>query len=346
VIQFLAETCPKSLGITSRGGILPVHQALRCGVAHGVVELLVHTSPESIPTETKLGLLHFAVRHAKEANAGLFRRYKLVDIAVALAEQLPEVSRANDSEGSLPIHVAVNLGIRERDALLSERAQRLASLDPDSLLRPNADGIRPLHIAIDQDREYSDNSALARFLLECQPKAAHLAMNDGNLAIHLAIEWRAFGLVQLMVRLVPETLEKAGAFGRTPLHVAVARPRFGELPRFGEVFQFGAPGFDDGLPAIVALLIESCPGSLLVHDANNDLPLHVAIACSSGRPNRISAESHWTVELVTTLLDRSPDSIRVMGAGGKLPLHVTISKYPPSFPFPWSSSSSNVVPSR
>jgi ankyrin repeat protein len=328
VIQFLVEKNPESLGTTARGEILPVHQALRCGVAPDIVQLLLRELPVSIPDETRLNLLHFAVRHAKEWDG---RGSALHDNAVAVAVQFPESLWAKDPEGSLPIHVAVNLGSCARNAKHSELARRLANLDPDSLLQPNDDGDLPLHITIVQNGN-RDDTALALLLLRLRPEAARVAMTNGNVAIHCAIEQRMFPLVRLMVRLVPETLEKAGAFGRTPLHVAVARPRLGERPRFGEVFQFGAPGHNDGLSAIVDLLIESCPGSLLVQDTNNDLPLHVAIVCSSDEPNRISAESDWTVELVTTLLDRSPDSIRTKGAGGKLPLHVAISKDPPSLP--------------
>jgi ankyrin repeat protein len=112
---------------------------------------------------------------------------------------------------------------------------------------------------------------------------------------------------------------RAGAAGRTPLHIAVAIPLW-------------TCRIDGGVAAIVDLLIESSPGALTVPDANNDLTLHVAIARSSDEANRPSAEDAWSVQLVTTLLDRCPGSIRTKGAGGKLPLHVAVCKDPPSLP--------------
>jgi hypothetical protein len=297
VVRFLAEACPESLGMTAHGASLPVHRALQSNPMPSVIKLLVRLTP--IPDEAKVGLLHFAVRHS----------YK-PDTVFALAELLPGTLRSKDGSGSLPIHAAVEVAFRKRCKALREVVLCLATMDPDALLLPDANGRLPLHIAINRNCQYDDNVDLACLLLERCPQAA---TRGRRLPMHDAIRASLVGLVRLMARLVPETLERTDASGWTPLHVAVSLPR--------------AAGRDpDGwVLAMANLLIESRPGSLTVPDANLDLPLHVAIARSSDAANGPSAESAWSVELVTTLLDRCPGSIRTKGAGGMLPVHVAAS---------------------
>lgn len=222
-----------------------------------------------------------------------------------------------DSEGWLPIHVAVDLATRTRYEVCYAVARRLADLDPDSLVVCNPDGDLPLHLAIVRNDEFLSNP-LVGYLFERRPEAARVARRDRSWAIHLALERRMFDEVRRMVRHSRDTLQSVDAAGRTPLHVAVVLPKCFEQ--------------DGRVPAMVVLRVESCPGSLLIHDANKDLPLHVAIARSSNEANRCSWESNWTVELVTMLLDQCPDSIRTKGAGGKLPLHLAVVKDPPSLP--------------
>jgi hypothetical protein len=229
VIQFLAEACPESFVMTAAGGNLPGHQALKSDVMPGVVPLLLGLVPESIPLETRLGLLHFVIRSAEEADARApcFNQPNpdfLHNNVAALVKALPASLRAKDAKGSLPIHVAVDIATRTLYGASKKMAKLLVELDPGSLLLPNKDGDLPLHIdIIGNDRRYS--LRLADFLVERCPEAARVERRNGNLAIHDAIERRMFDVVREIVRHAPDTAGRQGAAGRSPLHGAVALPR-------------------------------------------------------------------------------------------------------------------------
>jgi ankyrin repeat protein len=315
VVRVLAEACPESLGMTSiGGGCLPIQQAIKSNVMPCVVQLLLDLLPVSIPEASRLSLMHFAIR--------CFCWYTLHPTVEALAKAFPQSRRATNENGLLPIHAVLGLADRSSDKVV----RYLAELDPASLLVPNPDGDLPLHLAIDRNGPYYSDGTLAEFLYECNPKAATIARRDGNLAIHCAIEQRMLRLVRLMVQRAPELSREVGAAKRTPLHIAASLPPFVSLVD------------DDGLPETAGLLIESWPGSLAVEDANNDLPLHVAVAHTSNDTTQLLPlfrrlrREGWALELVTILLDRVPGSIRTKGAGGKLPLHVAVSKDAPSLP--------------
>jgi ankyrin repeat protein len=102
VIEFLADACLTSLEMTAKGGSLPLHRALKSEVMPGVVKRLLDLTP--IPVESKLALVHSAVRYAeeretrnREANHSHFDCTYLRDNVVALAEAHPESLRAMDS---------------------------------------------------------------------------------------------------------------------------------------------------------------------------------------------------------------------------------------------------------
>jgi hypothetical protein len=332
VIRFLAQEYPESLGAATAHGKLLVHLALGSCSAPALVEHLLERLPEEVPNETRLGLVHCAVWSVEEIDevhfSGGAGQCLLQNLNV-LAAALPMSLRTTDSQGALPIHVAVYL--TNVHHLSADLAERLAELDPGSLLVATNDGDLPLHIAVAGDDQYG--FPLTTALLQRSPLSARVAGRDGNCPIHTAIALRKFPLVHLMAQLDPEASRTVGAGERTPLHVAAALPRFN--PSWDNQN-------DDGVLDAVRLLIGTWQESLLLPDANGDLPIHVAIArlendgaaevvpAMPGRdphqqlPAEDDGNNDGPFEMIKLLVDGGSGALSKTGADGIVPLRLAI----------------------
>jgi hypothetical protein len=338
VIRFLAQEYPESLGAATGHGKLLVHLALGSCSAPAVVEHLLESLPEEVPDETRLGLVHCAVRSVEEIVLIHFSGGPgqcLLQSLNVLAAALPMSLRTTDSQGWLPIHVAVHLTSVHH--LSADLVERLAELDPGSLLVASNDGDLPLHIAVageDQRKRRNTNGfPLTTVLLQRSPLSARVAGRDGNCPIHTAIALRKFPLVHLMAQLDPEASRTVGAGERTPLHVAAALPRFNP----SEDNQNG-----DGVLDAVRLLIGTWQESLILPDANGDLPIHVAIARLENDgaaevvpamperdphqqlPTEDDGNNDGSFEMIKLLVDGGSGALSKTGADGIVPLRLAI----------------------
>jgi ankyrin repeat protein len=170
----------------------------------------------------------------------------------------------------------------------------LAHERPHLLHEWDRDGFLPLHRAILSGP--SSNVGLIRALVEARPESALDAMNDGDLALHLAIKTRApESVIRLLVAAGRRALWEGDINGSLPLHRAAASSTAG----------------------VVSALAEAYPRALRRRDGRGQLPLH----CAADKRN-IFYLRPARPRVLQDLVSRYRPALGKQDAEGWLPLHV------------------------
>jgi Ankyrin repeats (3 copies) len=187
----------------------------------------------------------------------------------------------NDGGRSTFLHLAVARGASR------EVVEYLVQWRPAMVRERDDDGCLPIHYAgWHSDEAWRADPDAARVLVNEWPGSLLEANRDGELPVHRAVRSDSLSLVQALVELSPATLRarETSSSGRTPLHVAVARP--------------------DAPPEMVQYLVEQGPGALQMRDGNGLLPLELA------------AESDASLDVWFLCISKWPECVP-NGAGGE-----------------------------
>ena len=277
-------------------------------------------------------------------------------VALLLEGSGREAAARKDSDGSLPLHLAVS----ERDPPL-EVVRALVEANPGALLEEGRDRRLPVHCAAE-----SRASAEVVALLLLREEAAAAARDaGGRLPLHLAAEKGApLGSLRALIDAHPAALLEEDAEKNLPLHCAAWGRASAEavalLLEEGGQGGLGAAARRDSrgrfplhlaaknrapLEAVRALL-EAHPEALLEGDLHMILPLHYAASGQAslevvalllegrGReaaatkslfdrlPLHLAAETMASPGVVRALMDANPEALLQGAVSGSLPLHL------------------------
>jgi ankyrin repeat protein len=272
VVRLLLEQWPESVHERAESS-LPLHLALFCeSPSVEVVRIVRDAHPEALQEKDHDGstVMHKAVRNGSMPH----------EVLRLLVEARRELLLEADGAGDLPIHVALRTGL----PTVESTVELLADSCPRSLRVANAQGHRPVHVAI-----LMDNVGAVRTFAELSPEGLRETDANGNTPAHLAAtcDYASAELATLVVEAWPESLMVTNHNGDTPIHVAI----------------------DRAFPSSEALevFLEQSPESLRVANAHGIHPLGVAIA-----------RNH--LPIVNLIVEHVPDSARQVDPRGNCPL--------------------------
>ena len=177
------------------------------------------------------------------------------EMVMLLLAIYPDLIRALNQYGQLPIHVAV---VQNQEALvkfLSERA-------PQTLLCRDQLGYMPVHLAACS----AQKEGVLRQLISLDRDGLRMETIDGELPIHLAIMRKNFAAAEYMVEEDASLLQKKSREGLLPLHYALRQ-------REKDIY----PSIEKTLLPFLAFLMDKAPETLLesfvVHEIEAQKPV-------------------------------------------------------------------------
>jgi ankyrin repeat protein len=272
---FLVDKHPDALLVRACGDT-PLHAALDKRASLEVVKLLVGPCPESLTVPNERGLLPLHVA-AKGRHPLEVIRY--------LANQHPPAHFVESNDGKLPVHHALEFG--SADGVIPFL---LGRLPPDSV--PDAARFGLLHRAV---RRFPFASEEVPDMARAVPESLLARDDQGRTPLHVAIDMCFLDLVPVLAALGPEALLARDHQGDIPLHRAIVR--------FNDMYELG-----DWPLEVLEILLEHCPLSLEVADADGLLPVQMAA----------SQKDPW-LELVQLLAGRRPESLEQKDPRGNPP---------------------------
>ncbi|CAE7647971.1 unnamed protein product [Symbiodinium sp. CCMP2592] len=271
-----------------------LHEASAC-CSFDVLRLLVEAWPDGVQVADEFGEtpLHSAFEGMFNSNCKWYTHSPLDDVE-PLLEAWPEGVSAQDVHGDTPLHYAsrechVNLEVWE---MLTDRW-------PAGVLATNNAGDTPLRLCMQSIQSHMQSELVEAVRRNNASRATELlsgvqvADSNGQVPLHLAVEYGSFDVLRLLVEAWPEGVQVADSNGQVPLHLAV---------------EYGS--FD-----VLRLLVEAWPEGVQVADSNGRVPLHVAFERSvepcgpSGR------------DTILVLLEVWPEGLRAADVDGDTPLH-------------------------
>ena len=182
ILRCLLEYFPDAAGATTSRGMTTVHMILgfNKNPTHGMVQLLIDASPESLRTANNDGWapLHYLCNNQNLEDSAA------VDILGLLLERCPEAVRRAQTNGALPIHIAAGQGSKS-----FEFCRMLIEAYPGSERIETAGGQIPFYFAC-----RSGTLATAEYLYKLYPESINVATPDvgnpdvgGGYPIHYAL---------------------------------------------------------------------------------------------------------------------------------------------------------------
>lgn len=230
---------------------------------------------------------------------------------------------SENNEGGAALHLAI-----QNVYCLDVVKTIIRDCAPTSIMAPNADGKLPLYCAILFQRE----SEIVLFLLESFQDAAAVPLPQScYLPIHAAIPRKySLEVIQAIVEAYPGALKTALQFSNhLPLHLAIESKAHAKVIRYlidRRPRSAAMKASDGSLPIhllladpnmvklkLIQRLVEACPGSLKVGDANMKLPLHLALE-----------QNNIDVSIIRYILEKDKLALKVASRDGNLPLHCAV----------------------
>jgi hypothetical protein len=341
VIKYLVRLWPGSLRVKDRRGRVPLHSVMARNGYWSWLEaatlFLVKKWPESIRQRDSLGQLPLHVALAKD-GVSLYTVQFLI-------EQWHGSLRARDGQGRVPMHVAGAKSYHDLCGPLSIMKLVRAAW-PGSLQARDVSGRIPLHAAADAKAGWQE----ARFLVDKWPESLLVTDGRGRLPLHAAAARALgrYDLVEHLADQCPEALVWRDHLGRLPLQILIdgfvptaervarlaralerynlvwhladkcpealaERDHLGRLPLqllIDGLFPTAEEVTHDMSLHLITELSVLHPYLLGLRDGRGRLPLHVAIAPATNKPN-------W--ELVRRLLEMRRGSARSWDGASGLP---------------------------
>jgi ankyrin repeat protein len=167
---------------------------------------------------------------------------------------------------------------------------------PEALLKPDDDGLLPIHTAL--ANEHYPSLDAVRLLVEKCPEALLYEDANGRLPLHFACNSkfsRDQPVIEVLVSAFPDALEHPDNFGKYPLNYALEKDLL-----------------ERAKPDTIEFLIDRCPSILnqMIPDSRGCLPLHSAATSSS---------ASW-VRTVQILAEHFPLALYMQTIHGQTPL--------------------------
>jgi ankyrin repeat protein len=356
LVEYLLQQWPDAIYIADNNGMLPLHRACirrRGRKREAGILRLVQAWSDALQYHDNRGRLplHCFVASCSRGCERCLPGSSLEQLQLErarsevqwlmvrfLVDTYPESVRAQDSEGSVPLHDAVRHQSVEVPRLLLEEW-------PEAVRHANCDGSLPIHGAA--------AAAVARvemvqLLVHTWPDSVQHRDKTGSLPLHRVFDRQTqryrdanpdnlLPTTRLLVQTWPDAVRQRDNRGMLPLHRAVDQD---------------AKGGADPVPIgeLVRLLVQTWPDSVRQTDDEGYLPLHRALTRTSSWADHVSflveqwpeSVHEWTAaltdgtrflplhlavqqndrRLVKRFVVRWPESVRERCPGHGFPLHM------------------------
>jgi len=310
---------------------LPIHAACVAPIVTSeLISELITANPHSVTVQSDKdgGLpIHYA------SWGGGRRPDDVATVMRLLVEAYPDGLRVADRDGDVPLGIMVKYGRTSIEAfryvlgvdtealdevVIGGSSQTSHASDSGSNTTVPSSGDTLLHSAVTMS-PHSMTEDMIRAILDVRPTLAKIANGRGQLPLHSALDHYGAteSIVTMLLEAYPEAVKEKDEMGeRLPLHYACKEG----------VAHAG----------VVELLIEAYPDGLLVSDASNALPLHLALKASPRGGVSTKAKGVKSPRVVDqvahTVLTTRPDLASVTDPDSTLlPLHIAITKIKPPF---------------